>query len=74
MASVAGELEEFEKMTLLARKWVQNSIGCDACKHTRYQLDESRSNEKDSIESTLNLASATQYDLADTTDILYCNT
>lgn len=74
-ASVAGATgEEFEKMTLLAREMGAKTVfsasdAADALYYMAsagYKVDQMA----DSIESTLNLASATQYDLADTTDIV----
>lgn len=74
-ASVAGATgEEFEKMTLLAREMGAKTVfsasdAADALYYMAsagYKVDQMA----DSIEATLNLASATQYDLAATTDIV----
>lgn len=74
-ASVSGATaEEFEKMTLLAREMGEKTVfsasdAADALYYMAsagYKVDQMGA----SIEATLNLASATQYDLAGTTDIV----
>ncbi len=74
-ASVAGATgEEFKKMTDLARQMGAKTIfsaseAADALYYMAsagYKVDQMA----DSIEATLNLASATQYDLAATTDVV----
>lgn len=74
-ASVAGATgEDFERMTALAREMGAKTVfsasdAADALYYMAsagYKVDQMA----DSIEATLNLASATQYGLADTTDIV----